>query len=736
MIGKFVEQATLDKKRKTYKINFPTDLDPERVTAWIRTLSGTLRTRQLGHFLAQPAIVLEVWATGEGIEHYLKVPYQYVEMVRPRLESLVPGIRLTLVKDIPTRVWVEAAEYGLTASNRQLSIPNPTDLSHNILTNFSSVKEAETLVLQWVIGPAVPEHKPEVGSSSTSMSFREFIFGSSGEASRDEVNDRRAKLDEPNMQAVLRVGASAPTPIRAQYMVRSLMSSLDSARGPATRFVKRMVTKNELQRRLEGATTPFMFPVKLSAPEMTAVIGWKLGNVMVPGMPSAVSRHIPAPPSVPRQGIVLGQSNYAGQERPIAVGFKEALVHQHVLAPPGKGKSVLLANEFHQIVKAGYGAIVIEQDGNLFKMALDYIPEDRINDVIVLDVSDTKYPVGLNFLKMGHLAADGIDGIFRELYRDHPSMWANLAMYHGLKTLAEAKDGTLIDLLALLSPTSDEVDWSHDLRKRVRDPQLKRYWQEVENEKMDKVQMKLEPIHNRYWPIMRSQLVNILGQSKSSFTMEEVVQQNKILLVNLAGVEEQAAQLMGALIVNALWQAVKANPMPNSPNYLIMDEAHNYMNLPIDLGSMLVEARKFGLGLFFAHQGLYQLPSAMRQAIQQNMQTKIVFQTMADDARDMARVIGRPISEEDITNLPQFGAIARVATPEGMSAPLTMDTLDLSKGYGNAERIIYASRGRYGRSADQVMDEIMARRTIPATGPKIPTTRKPTPDPFGDSFPL
>jgi hypothetical protein len=747
VVGKLFEQSALDHQRRTYELSFPADLDPEAVTEFFRQVSGVLRPRTsaiadlFGLSKAEqmvrgtPSIVLETWGTSDGIHWLLKVPFGYEPLVRGRLEALISGVQVQDVEQPPTRVWAHGVELSLRAGHRPMNIHNAILTSVSVRSPFGHVAPEESLVLQWVITPMTPEHKPaQSGATSKETTLRALLTGTT--ASRDEISDRRDKLAEPNLLTVVRVAAVAASASRASVMVRNVTAAFDSARGASNYFTVHRMPLSRLQERVETGGTPLIPPVQVSAPELASFVGWPLGDVQVPGQPAPLSRRIPAPGSVPSDGIRLGVSNYSGRERPVALGYKEALVHQHVLAPPGKGKTVLLTNEFRQIVDAGYGAVVIEQKGDLFYETLNQIPESRISDVIVFDVNDTKYPVGFNVLKDGPpaLAVDAIDSIFRSLYKDHPSLWANKAMYHGLMTLAEKKDGTVIDLMALLSPTSEEAAWSDALRSNVRSPELRRYWQDVQKDGKHKEQSMMEPIHNRFWPIMRSNLVNILGQTSSSFTMEEVVQQNKILLVNLSGIDKQAAELMGAIIVSAMWKAAKAYPMPDSPNFLIMDEAHHFMKLPIDLGLMLVEARRFGVGMVFAHQGLYQLPTDMRQAVQQNMQTKVVFQTLADDARDMARILGTPITDYDISHLPQYGAIARVATPTGISTPFTLATQPAVKGYDNAQRIIYASRGRYGREVNQVQDEILARRVVAEGTKRRRARRGPSPEDLGGAI--
>lgn len=713
VLAKMIDQMIKDSKRKTYRLAFPTDLDPDRVTAWLRSISGTLRTDGLAaKFKGIPSIALEVWATNQGIVHRLKVPWQYEAYIRPRLESLVPGVRLIAEETFPTRVWVHAVEVGLKSGHRPLRIPNASDLSTSILANFGALQADETLMMQWVIAPAVPQHKPIFPTQSKENGWKQLLLG--GEATRDEVNDRRDKLEEPNMLAVLRVAAVANTPVRSQFLVRGVMSSLDSSRGPANHFYRRMVGKAELQSRIERGATGMHLPVQLSSPELTAAIGWPLNNPLVAGLPAAVSRYLPATESVPQSGRVIGVSTFPGRERRIAVSYMEARKHMHVLGGTGAGKTTLLANMFKQDVDNGFGVVLIENKGDLFKQALDYIPETRINDVIVMDVNDVNHPVGFNILQQGDPATivDELNMVFDELYRDNPSLWMKEVMYHGLHTLGERKQqATFIDLASLVSPDQDEIEWRDDMIRNVKDPQLRNFWQRFDNQPRARQDQIAQPVLSRVWPMSRSKLRNIVGQAQSTFYMANVVRENKILLVNLEGIERGSATLMGTLILNALWQAVKRFHSEKGI-FLYLDEFHHYMNLPVDLEQMLVESRSMGLGMVLAHQYLDQLTAKnMEEAIMSNARTKVAFALSSTDARTMANNFGKSITQEDFLNLAKYEAVSRVSTGEGVSSPLTLNTLAPARGYGLAGKVRAASRAAYSVPVNQVQDEILARRS-------------------------
>lgn len=724
-VAKLVDQTMRDKARKTYRIAFPSDLDPDRVTAWLRTLSGTLRTSGATRmFQGLPTVVLEVWATNQGITHRLKVPWQYEPMIRPKLESLVPGVRMILEEEHPVRVWVHAVEAGLKASSRQLRIPNASDLSTNILSNFGTLGDGETLMMQWVISPAVPEHKPVHKQAETrELSIATLFHGV--QATKDEVDDRRGKLDEPNMLAVLRVAAVASTPIRAQFMVRGVMASLDSSRGPSTRFYRRMTTKSGLQQHIDMARAPLQFAVQLSVSELTAVLGWPLGNPMVPGLPSGVSRYLPSPASVPTKGRVLGQSNYPGRERTVAAPYPETMMHTWIVGASGMGKSNLMAGMAKQDMENDYGLVAIESKGDLFPRLLDYVPPRRINDVIVMDLTDTKFPVGFNLLQQGHpsVIAAELTGVFERFFgTGGRSLWMHELMKFAIPTLMLDPKSTIMDLPALVSPNADERAWSDDLIRKVTDPYTSAYWQRATNQGQTRQDLKADPLLSRFHPLTDPAIRNILGQSQSTFYMDDVVKNNKILLVNLAGVDKTSASIMGTLIMNCLWNSVQRNRSQKGI-HLYLDEFQRFIDIPVDTESMFAEARSMGLGMVLAHQQLTQIKDeGLKQSLFTNAGTKLLFKISSDDARKLANEMGPGVTDDDLTNMAKREVFARVMTSEGVSSPFTFTTLDAAKGYGKENQVRYVSRQQFGRPVAQVQDEMLGRR-----GAQEPPEREPPP---------
>jgi hypothetical protein len=714
VIVRHLDQQDRDRQRKTYRIAFPHELTEESVTAWIRSISGTLRGSSM-RLTGTPTIGFEVWADSSGITHRLKVPWQHADYVIAQLRSLVPGIRVTPEDKWPRRNWTRAVEVGLTNSSRPLRIFSAADMAASLLAAMQAMDAGEEMIMQWVVTPAVPRHKP-VYRQARSDQFNLRHLSSGNLANRDEVAERRDKLDEPNMLAVLRVGAVASSPVRADHLIYRVRASLASTRGPATRFVKRFVPRPMLQDRINKAAGSSNYPAQLSASELSALVAWPIGSPFVTGLPPSMSRQLPATELVPRAGRVIGRSNFPGNERPIAIDYVSARKHTHVVGPTGSGKTVLLANMIKQDMEAGYGVVLIDAKGgdsnNLFNAALDYVPRSRIEQTIVLDVNDTAMPVGFNILQQGNprVVIDELTELFESMY-DSKSVWTREVLYHGLRTLGATPGSSFTDLGPLLVPmSSDEVDWRNAVTRNLKDKELRQFWQRFENQPRAAQDRIVQPVMDRIWQLTaRPELRNIIGQSDSSFRMADVVAENKILLVNLGGLAEETASLAGTLLMNALWHAVKTTPA-EPPTYLYLDEFQKMIKLPIDPESMLAEARGFGLGMTLAHQHLAQLPTELRAAVSANARSKIVFQTTAADAAGFAREFGTSVTEKDFMHLGKYEVLARVATGDGVSSPLTMTTMEPARPVGAAKAVRYVSRQNYGRPVAQVEREMEERR--------------------------
>lgn len=710
-MAKSSSQKSRDGGRKTYKLRFPHELDAERVCAWVRSVSGTLRSSST-RFTGVPTLTFETWADDKSITHLIKVPWQHDTYVVGQLRALVPGIHVTLEEEHPREKWTRTVEVGLTASSRQLQIYSPADMSTSLLAAVDKLGKNEKMIVQWTLTPAVPSHKPVHNVSKSHEINANTIFGSR-QASRDEINDRREKLEEPNMMGVLRVGALASTPVRADHLIHQVRAALASSRGPATRFVKRIATPGAIQRRIDEASGSVIFPMQLSAREVSALIAWPIDTPNVLNMPRPLSKQFPPSPTVPSEGIVVGYSTYPESERPIAIGFNEALMHTEILGKTGVGKSVLMAHMARQMMEAGHGLIVMETEGNLYQAVLDYVPKSRVDDVILMDISDQQHPVGFNVLDQGHQATiiDEILELFQHKYgKDGMGIWSQEYIYHGLRTIAEHPALTFIDLVPLLNPnTTEEVEWVDNITRAIKDQELKRWWQRHDNRGKQGQQQRADTVLSRIWQMgSRPELRHILGQSKSTFQMRDVLTENKILLINLKGISKETASLAGTLVMNALWHAAK-NVTKDKPTYVLLDEFAEFMDLPIDTESMLAQARKYKIGMVLAHQHMKQLKPSVRDAVVSNARNKIIFQANTDDGQLLRHELHGKVDVEDLTDLQAHEVIASLMAGFDTSGPMSLKTLPGDRPSGLRDVVRARSRQRWSRPLADVKKEMQDR---------------------------
>lgn len=714
MGGKKIAQGWRDNQRKTYQLSFPADLATESIVSWLRQIGGKLRP-PLFPLAGEPTIVFELWGTSTGITHRIKVPWQGAEYIVGQLHSLVPGIRLTPEEEFPRRVWVKAVELGLTHSARQLDIPEPEILAKSLLSSIQPLKDDETIIVQWVVAPLPRIPKPQYMHARSERSVFDMVF-EGDRANRDEVADRRDKLEHPNVKAVLRIGTVANTQPRAASLLNDVASALKGSTSAAVRFKRRVVSSNDLQHRIEHASAPLMFPMQLSASELAPLLAWPPGGTFVSGLPPFLSRQLPPNNSIPREGLVIGHSTFHGSERKIAIGYEQALMHTHILGATGSGKSALAAHMARQIMEMGYGLIVMETEGNLYDAVLNYVPKERIEDVVLLDVSDRNHPVGFNVLDQGNPlnVIDQVIDLFNHKFGG--SIWAEEYIYHGLRTLAATEGTSFTDLAALLNPrTPEEIDWVDHITRKLTDPELRRWWQRHDNRDRSQQQLRADPVLSRIWQLAsRPELRYIMGQGKSSIDMADVLRENKILLVNLKGVSEKTGALAATLLMNATWQAVKESYKPK-PSYIILDEFADFMDLPIDTESMLAQSRKHGVGLILANQHLTQLKQGVQEAVISNARNKIILRCNADDARMYGREFGNILEVEDFTNLQAYEALAQVQTGIGTSAPVSIRTYPADPRQSYAKQVIQRSREKYSRPLAEVQAEIEGRHQRPAS---------------------
>ncbi|NBM14973.1 hypothetical protein [Streptomyces sp. GC420] len=566
---------------RTYRLNFPSNLDADQVATWLHAASGTLTTgpRRL---LNVSSMVFEVEAGELGISYRLVVPDETTDFLTGQLRTLVPGstAQPASTPDEPHQ-WTAAVELGQTNPRRSLGTVNPEAISASLLASFQGLGRGEALLLQWVVSPALRRRPPARTGSGEDTG----IFGFGGKRDRAGLDDLRAKLSEPNFLAVLRVAVKAPTKQRGEHLLARVRASLRAVGTSDNRLKQQLVTSGRVVSRVESRAVPTLFPMQLAGSELTALICWPVGSPHVAGLPRSRTRQLAATGAVPRVGRVIARSNFPGNERLLALDPVQSAQHLQIVGPTGSGKSVLLSNLIEQDMRAGRGVVLIESKGDLFTAALERVPERRLQDVCLLDVGDTEYPVGFNIMQGSpYVVAADIQQLFDHLYpQDARGVRVRAGFYHLVLTLmmstGAAGPMTFADIQPLAAPRGDQEEFSRRLVQGVSHiEELAGWWSDITSLSRTQRNAYFKPLLDRVWQLSsRRSLRNIIGQSTSTLDLTTILRERKVFLVNLSRATEgkDTAGLLGSLLLNAVWSAVQNSGVadPSNPTMLYLDES-------------------------------------------------------------------------------------------------------------------------------------------------------------------
>lgn len=417
----------------------------------------------------------------------------------------------------------------------------------------------------------------------------------------------------------------------------------------------------------------------------------------------------------------FGVTNYRNQRVKFGIKTDDRRRHVYVLGKSGTGKSTLLENMIIQDIQAGRGVAVVDPHGELVEKVVHFIPPHRINDTIYFNPYDVEYPIAFNVLEQVDrtnqaLVASGLVGVFKKLWADSWGPRLEYILRNAILALLEYPGSTLLGVTRMF------VD--NDFRKRVigsiSDPVVKAFWQ-VEYAKYNQ-QFAVEavaPIQNKVGQFLSMALVrNIVGQVRSSIDLRRVMDEKKILLMNLSKgrIGEDASALLGAMLITKLQLAAmsRVNIPEKERNdfYLYVDEFQNFVTE--SFANILSEARKYRLGLTLAHQYIGQLTpggsTTIRDAVFGNVGTLITFRVGSEDAQFLETEFDPIFTPQDLVNLPNFHVYLKLMIDGVTSQPFSATTLspmNIKLEEGVLEKVIKVTRERYSTKREIVEDKIM-----------------------------
>lgn len=701
--------AEAARRRETFRLTFPRSVEPGQLTAALRSIQG-LVPRFPDRLVVTRAVTLEVCADASGIVHLLSVPPGAAKLVLGQLSAAIPGLRVMPVeRDASARPNL-ARELHATGSGL-LRTETAAESNAALLATLQPLEAGEAVVVQWAISPTEPV-------PGWLLQLRDL---------RDSERPSPAKDSaEPALRTVCRIGVTGARP---DALLARVLGASHHADAVDRRLARQALPSAWVARRIARAAAPVLTSSVLAADELASVIGVPVGGPQLPGLGYAESRTLPPAPSVPTQGRVLGDAIATG--RPVAIGEAESKTGLLVTSPTGAGKSTVLEHLCAADFAAGRSVVLVESKGDLVHRLADLVPADRLDDVLIFDPASDR-PAGFNLLAGGEAAADliteGVVSQFRALYAGYLGPRSEMLLRAALLTLSQAPGNwTICEVMPLLS---DEA-FRRRLMGTVEDHQLAATWAWFEGQSEAARAEMVGPLQNKLAAfVMRRKLRAVVGQTESALDFDAALAERRIVLISLAKalIGEDAARLLGSCILAELWAAVQrraALPQTQRPFASVMlDEAQDFLRLPVALGDAVAQSRGLGVGWTVAHQNLGQLQPDLRAAVLANLRSKLVMQTTADDARTFAREFAPHLDAADFQGLGPFEAYAVVSTGAAVSPPVSIRTRSPLTPLGHGEEVRARSRKRYGRDPKDVDTEIQARLSPAAPDAPVGARRR------------
>jgi hypothetical protein len=552
------------------------------------------------------------------------------------------------------------------------------------------------------------------------------------------------KISSPVIEANIRVVASAANRGRAEDIISNIESSFnqfDNSLGNTIKFKRR--EKLELAELLhsyayrmfdEGDSIP------ISIKELTTVMHFPTESVVsTPALKQSKAGTAPAPLGLPGKeghGIFLGTNKHRNTSTPVYIAPEDRLRHFYTIGQTGTGKSTMLKNMIVQDIKNGEGVCFIDPHGSDVQDILSQIPKERYEDVIYFDPSYTERPMALNMLEYNRaypeqktFVVNELFSIFQKLYGAVPeSMGPMFEQYFRNATMLVIEDpesgSTLLDVSRVMAVKS-----FRDMKiAKCKNPVVVQFWKDIAEKAGGEgsLQNMVPYITSKFDVFLANDIMRpIIAQEKSSFNFRDIMDNKKILLVNLAKgrLGDINSSLIGLILVGKILMAALSRvdsfgkDMP--PFYLYIDEFHNVTTPSIS--TILSEARKYKLSLTMAHQFIAQIDDKIKDSVFGNVGNMAVFRVGAEDAEYLEKQFEPTFTSNDIMNIDNFNCYMKMLGEGKPVRPFNIEFTWLPKGNDKvAESLKELSYLKFGQDRDLVEAGIMEKykKEPVATPPK------------------
>jgi len=705
---------------------------------------ASLNAIKKGGFLSflklQPHLSFEIVAKHEDIRFYVSVPRDLKDMVEKQINGVYPDAEI-----------LEVPEYNLFSENGRVAFAElelkesrykpikvfkdlPSDPLSSITTALAKMGPEEGAAIQILISPADGQWRSEGRSYITGVKKAE----SDPKKAKFKVDAKTLeaienKCGKPGFKAVIRIVVSAQSQQLADSHLSNLKSVFEQFSSDLNRFGKKKIWWKagfmvDFIYRYQPLFSLRGYRTVLNSEELATIFHFPNKQVETPHLYWLYSKRAPAPIKIPKEGLYLGKSVYRGITRPVYLSDDDRRRHLYIIGKTGTGKTELLRNLILQDIRAGKGVCLIDPH-DLAEDLLQYIPPERAEEVIYFDPSDTDRPMGLNMLEaetedQKHMVTTAIINLMYKLYDPYKTGIIGPRFEHAIRnamlTVMSEPGSTFVEVVRCLT----DANFVQELLPKVTDPMVRRYWtdQIAQTADFHKSEV-LDYIVSKFGRFVTNKVMrNIIGQSKSAFDFRKVMDEGKILIINLAKgkIGEENSNFLGLVLVpKILAAAMSRADVPEEKRrdfHLYVDEFQNFATP--DFAQILSEARKYRLNLTVANQFIGQVEEEIKNAVFGNIGTILAFRVGVTDANYLQREFQPTFQEDDLLNIERFHVYVKTIVQNEPVPAFSMDVtkdMEQMKKTSNprvAQMIKELSRLKFGVDREIIETEVARRARL------------------------
>ncbi len=685
----------------------------------------------------QEHIAFEIIGKKEDIRFFISVHEKLRDLVEKQIYGAYPGAEVKEVDEYN----IFSEEGKVEFASLKLSSPSfypskiyrdlPTDPLSSLTSVLAKMGEGEGAVIQIIVSPADKKWsksgKAYIAKTKKNEADPEKAKYNIDPKTYDAIENKCSKV---GFETTVRLVVSSASQESAKAHLDNLKSVFNqfnsdlNSWSSAKHWFKQLFMVDFIYRYqpLFGSKSV------LSAEELATIYHFPNKSVETPHIHWLSAKTAPAPSLIPTSGLFLGVSRYRGLKRPVYISDKDRQRHMYIIGKTGMGKSVLLTDMILQDIRAGKGVCFIDPHDTV-EQILEFIPPERAEDVIYFNPSDTERPMGLNIMEAEteeqmHFVTSAIIGLMYKLYDPHKTGIIGPRFEHAIRnamlTVMADKGATFVEVVRALT----DARYVQELLPRVKDPIVRRYWtdQIAQTSDFHKSEV-LDYIVSKFGRFVTNKTMrNIIGQSQSAFDFRKVMDEGKILLINLAKgrMGEENSSFLGLILVpRILIAAMSRQNVPEEQRRdfnLYVDEFQNFATP--DFAQILSEARKFHLNLCVANQFIGQIEDEVKNAIFGNVGSLICFRVGVTDANYLQHEYAPTFTETDLVNVDRYNCFVKTIVDNAPVPPFSIDlTKDMTKlnSYRNpkvAEMLKQLSRLKFGKDREIIEAEISQRAKL------------------------